>query len=191
VSFVLGKKVGMTRVFDSEGKAVAVSVISVVPTKVKRIINYRENLKSVQIEVSQNKKDAPKNKPANRYEFRIKKEEEYKVGQDINANNLLKTEFVDISGPSKGKGFTGVIKRYGFSRGPETHGSHHHRSTGSIGGAYPQRVIKGRKMPGRMGGTFTTVKNLKVFDVDKEQGIILVAGAIPGAKKSLIKVISK
>jgi len=106
-------------------------------------------------------------------------------------NNLLKTEFVDISGPSKGKGFTGVIKRYGFSRGPETHGSHHHRSTGSIGGAYPQRVIKGRKMPGRMGGTFTTVKNLKVFDVDKEQGIILVAGAIPGAKKSLIKVISK
>ncbi len=191
MSFVLGKKVGMTRVFDSEGKAVAVSVISVVSAKVSKVINYREDLKSVQIEVPQNKKNVSKNKPANRYEFRIKKEQEYKVGQNIDANNLDKTEFVDISGPSKGKGFTGVIKRHGFSRGPETHGSHHHRSTGSIGGAYPQRVVKGRKMPGRMGGTFTTVKNLKVFDVDCEQGLILVAGAVPGARKSLIKVMGK
>ncbi len=188
MSFVLGKKVGMTRVFDSEGKAVAVSVISVIPSKVKRIINYRDNLKSVQIEVTNLKKEPKKNKPATRVEFRIEKDDEYKIGQDIGASNLEKTEFVNVSGPSKGKGFTGVIKRHGFSRGPETHGSHHHRKPGSIGGAYPQRVVKGKKMPGRMGGSFSTVKNLKVIEVDKDQGVILIAGAIPGPKKSLVKI---
>ncbi len=191
MSFVLGKKVGMTRVFDSEGKAVAVSVISVIPSKVLKVINYQGDLKSVQIEIKKDKKNLKKNKPVKRVEFRISKDKEYKIGQDIDANNLDEIKFVSISGPSKGKGFSGVIKRYGFSKGPETHGSNHHRSTGSIGGAYPQRVVKGKKMPGRLGGSYSTTKNLKVVDVDKEEGVLLVAGAIPGPKKSLVKVYSE
>lgn len=182
MSFAIGKKVGMTRVFDSEGKAVAVSIVSVIPSKVSQVKNLDKNLKKVKLELMQG------GKTKKEIEFSARKEEEYKVGQDINAKSIEGKKFVNISGSSKGKGFAGVIKRHGFSRGPETHGSNHHRSPGAIGGAYPQRVVKGKKMPGRLGGNNSTVKNLKIVEVDSSEGYILIAGAIPGPKKSIVKI---
>lgn len=185
MSFIIGKKLGMTRVFDSEGKAVAVSIISVIPSKVSKIVDSKDDFKKIQVEIN------PKDKKLKKIEFKVGKGEEYKIGQDIDASSVEGKKFVNISGSTKGKGFAGVIKRHGFSRGPETHGSNHHRAPGAIGGAYPQRVVKGKKMPGRLGGNNSTIKNLKIVEVDKTEGIILIAGAVPGPKKSIVKVTAK
>jgi len=124
-------------------------------------------------------------------EFKIKDVEALKtlkLGDKINASVFQEGDKVIISGTSKGKGFAGVIKRYGFSRGPETHGSDHHRKPGSIGSMFPQRVIKGRKMPGHMGAERITVKGLKVVKVLPETNTLLIKGAIPGPKKGLIEI---
>jgi len=100
-------------------------------------------------------------------------------------------EAVDVTGISKGKGFSGVIKRHGFSRGPASHGSDHHREPGSIGSMFPQRVVKGRKLPGRMGRKTVTIRNLKVIKVDSSRNLLCVAGAVPGAKNELLLIRSK
>ncbi len=122
-------------------------------------------------------------------EFKPDKEKEYKLGETIDVSLFKEGELVKIAGISKGKGFQGGVKRWGFSGRDATHGvKHEHRTLGSVGSAYPQRVIKGRKMPGRTGGERKTVKNLKVVKVDPENNLLAVRGAVPGRKGALLEV---
>lgn len=126
-------------------------------------------------------------------EIRISEEDaqKHKVGEQYSVSVFSKGEKVNVSGTSKGKGFQGVIKRHGFSRGPESHGSDHHREPGSIGGGYPQRVLRGQKLPGRMGHSKVTVKNLVVEKIDPEEDVIYLRGAVPGPNKSTVLIVAE
>ena len=121
-------------------------------------------------------------------EFRVENAAEYQLGQELKADIFAVGDAVDVTGKSKGKGFQGPIKRHGQSRGPMAHGSKYHRRTGSLGAMGNNRVFIGHKLPGRMGGEKITVQNLEVVKVDAERNLILVKGAIPGAKKSLVTI---
>ncbi|MBI4777406.1 50S ribosomal protein L3 [Candidatus Desantisbacteria bacterium] len=198
---LLGRKIGMTQVFDAERRAIPVTVIKagpcvVIQKKTKNIDGYD----SIQVGF-EDKPERLVSKPMmghfktknispkrNLREFRILGEE-YNVG-DVLSVNLFKTgQFVNVIGTSKGKGFAGVIKRHGFSGGKDTHGSMFHRAPGSIGqSSQPSRTLKGTKLPGRMGNEQNTIKNLKVVMVDAEQGILLVKGAVPGPKGVLLTI---
>ena len=116
---------------------------------------------------------------------------EFKVGEKLEVSSFAVGDKVMVVGKSKGKGFAGAIKRHGFSSGPQTHGSGHHRRVGSIGSMFPQHVLKGQKMPGRMGNDRVTVKNLEILDVDPAHNIILISGAIPGSNGSEVMVSTK
>ena len=115
----------------------------------------------------------------------------YEIGQALSIEQFELNDKIQVEGVGKGKGFSGVIKRHGFHRGPKTHGSDHHRAVGSIGGGYPQRVVLGKKMPGRFGGHQVTIKNLTIASIDKDNNILAISGAIPGAKKTVIKIIGQ
>lgn len=199
---ILGKKIGMTRVFRENGESIPVSVLEVGPCyviQIKRI--EKEGYNAIQIGF-QPKKDKGLNKPllghfkaagkggsAFLQEIRIDDVDSFKLGQEINSEIFNVGDLVAVRGISKGKGFTGVVKRWGFSGGDTSHGSRSHRVPGSIGAsATPSRVMKGKKLPGRMGNTKITVKNLKVVDVVKEKNLILVKGSVPGSRGSLLEV---
>ncbi len=199
---ILGKKIGMTRVFRENGESIPVSVLEVGPcyvTQIKRI--EKEGYNAIQIGF-QPKKDKRLNKPllghfkaagkggsAFLQEIRIDDVDSFKLGQEINSEIFNVGDLVAVRGISKGKGFTGVVKRWGFSGGDTSHGSRSHRVPGSIGAsATPSRVMKGKKLPGRMGNKKITVKNLKVVDVVKEKNLILVKGSVPGSRGSLLEV---
>ena len=126
-------------------------------------------------------------------EFRVNESElgEIKPGEKLVVSTFAVGDKVKIIGKSKGKGFAGTIKRYGFHQGPKSHGSNQQRRVGSIGSAYPEHVLKGQKMPGRMGGDRTTVKNLEIIDIDPEKNVILVSGAIPGPRGAEVRIIMK
>ena len=113
---------------------------------------------------------------------------EYEVGQEVKVDIFAEGDVVDVTGISKGKGFQGVIKRHGQSRGPMAHGSRYHRRPGSMGPVAPNRVFKGKKLPGRMGGEQVTVQNLEIVKVDAERNLLLIKGNVPGARKALVKV---
>jgi len=184
MKFILGQKMGMTRVFDEDGRSFAVTMIKAMPARVSQIkTKEKDGYKAVQIEAY---KTGEKEKSIRKNEFRVENPGRYKVGQEITLKQFKKEELVSVQGVSKGKGFAGTIKRHGFHRGPESHGSNNVREPGSIGGGYPQRVVKGRKMPGHLGTDTITITNLKVIDLDKD--IMLIAGAIPGPRKGIIKV---
>lgn len=186
MKFILGEKLGMTRIFDSEGKHVAVSMIKAFPCVISTIKTVeKDGYSAVQIKATTPKGE--KEKTVKICEFRT--EGEFKVGDKINLDQFEIGDKATVTGTSKGKGFAGTIKRHGFHRGPVGHGGNNVREPGSIGAQQPQRVIKGRKMAGHMGHETITIKNLKVVDVDKD--IILVAGAIPGPRKTVLQVYSK
>lgn len=193
----IGTKVGMTRIFDADGKAVAVSVIKVEPNQVISIKDFRNDSKRVQIAALKTRK---LNKPETGH---LKKttEDKYRIIKEFTAENIkLKAgdkfgvkefnegDVVSATGISKGKGFSGVIKRHNFHRGPQTHGSDHHRKPGSIGSMFPQHVLKGQKMPGQMGSKKITVKNLKIVATDEKEELMLVSGAVPGNRKSVVYI---
>jgi len=191
VKFAITKKIGMTRVFNEEGNSLPVTLLSNVPIKVARIIEEAKNgYNAVLVEEITNDKKNKKRK-VNKYEFRLDAKSEITIADEIKLSDFQKGEKVEIVGTGKGKGFSGAIKRHGFSRGPTTHGSDHHRAVGSIGGGYPQRVVLGRKMPGRMGANQVTIKNLVVTDVSEDNSVIAIAGSIPGAKNSLVKIYAR
>jgi large subunit ribosomal protein L3 len=191
----LGKKIGMTQMFDDGGNMIPVTVIEASPCVVTQLKTVeKDGYKAVQVGHGKSKKI---NKPLkghlketnvkNLREFRINNPEELKVGQEIKLDVFNPGDIVSVSGVSIGKGFAGTVKRYNHARGPMTHGSKSHRIPGSIGaGTTPGRVFKGRKMPGRMGGQKVTVKNLKVVNVDAEKNVILIKGAVPGKKGNLL-----
>ena len=196
---ILGRKVGMTQIFTEAGEVVPVTVVEagpVVVTQVKTIENDGYNAVQVGFvdakEKSLNKPQKGHLAAANTLkkhlkEFRVESVDAYTVGQEIKADVFAAGEMIDVTGISKGKGFQGPIKRHGQSRGPESHGSRYHRRPGSMGAcSFPGRVFKNKKLAGHMGSVKVTVQNLEVVRVDAEKNFILVKGAIPGAKGSVV-----
>ncbi|SET57407.1 LSU ribosomal protein L3P [Natronincola peptidivorans] len=197
---LLGRKVGMTQIFNNEGLVIPVTVIEVEPNAVAQVKTVEtDGYNAVQVGYD-TLKEKNVNKPLKGHydkagipakrklkEFRTENAPEFTVGQEIKADLFQEGEKVDITGVSKGKGFQGVIKRHGQSRGPMSHGSRYHRRPGSMGAsAYPGRVFKGKKLPGHMGAVQVTVQNLEVVKVDTERNALLVKGAVPGPKKGLL-----
>ena len=196
---ILGRKIGMTQVFATNGKLVPVTVIEVEPNIVSQIkTKENDGYDAIQL-ASVDKKEKRSNKPetghlkkANTTPKRFLKElrgvdvSEYSLGQELKADIFSLGEMVDVTGTSKGKGTQGVIKRWNQSRGPMGHGSQYHRGVGSLGTMLPMRVLPGKKMPGHMGGEQVTVQNLEVIQIDLENNVILIKGNVPGPKKSLV-----
>ena len=195
---VIGRKVGMTSVFTPEGESVPVSVVEIQPNTVTALrTQERDGYSAVQLGAGNAKsltkprkgqlKDLPPVKNAR--EFRLDDVSEYEVGQTLDVSLFEEGEIVDVTGVSKGKGFAGTVKRHGFRRGPETHGSDSHRQPGSIGaGTYPGKVFKGTGMAGRMGNDRVTVKKLTVLRTDAERNLLLIKGPLPGARNALVVV---
>jgi large subunit ribosomal protein L3 len=196
---ILGRKLGMTQVFTKSGKLIPVTVIEVEPNVVTQIkTKENDGYEAIQLgfntkrEKLATKASVGITNKANTTPKRFFKEirgvdvNEYTLGQEIKADIFTEGEVVDITGTTKGKGFQGVIKRHGQSRGPMGHGSHYHRRPGSMGTMRPMRVFKGKKLPGHMGGLTVTIQNLEIISVDTENNVILVKGNVPGAKKSLV-----
>jgi large subunit ribosomal protein L3 len=200
---LIGRKVGMTQVFQDDGTMVAVSVLAIAPNTVTRLrTTERDGYTAVQLGTEPSKKlskpetgqlkTLPKAAQglATLREFRVESVDDYEVGQTVSIGDLFDAgDDVDVSGVSKGKGFAGHIKRHNFHRGPKTHGSDHHREPGSIGpGTTPGRVYRGMKMAGHMGDETVTIKKVRVVRTDPERNLLLVAGSLPGARGSLILV---
>lgn len=197
---ILGKKVGMTQIFDDTGEVTPVTVIEAGPCYVTQIkTKTKDGYEAVQLGFAEAKRlnrpqrgHLPKGVPDVRYlgELKVDDISVYEIGQKIDAGIFSVGDLVDVTGISKGKGFAGAMKRHGFSGGPATHGqSDRARAPGSIGAtSSPGRVFKGKRMPGHMGSQRTTVQNLKVAIVDPERNLLAVKGAVPGAKGGLVTV---
>jgi large subunit ribosomal protein L3 len=198
---VLGKKVGMTGVFSSQGKLIPVTVVKAGPCVVTQIkTRTTDGYDAVQLGFGDHKKKV--NKPLEGHlkksggqifdffrEFTVENPDNFRLGQAINVDIFKVGELVNVTGTSKGRGFSGVIKRHGFHGGKKTHGSHSHRIPGSIGcSAWPAKVIKGKKMPGQYGNKRKTVKNLEIVDLRPDENLILLKGAIPGSSLGIIEI---
>lgn len=199
---ILGKKVGMTQIFQEDGVVIPVTVLEVGPINIlqKKSVES-DGYEAVQVgyeELSEKKVNKPMKGhfekagvSAKRHvvEFRVESSDSYEIGQELKADVFAEGDKVDISGTSKGKGFQGSIKRHNQSRGPMSHGSKYHRGVGALSAAaYPGRVMKGRNLPGHMGNENVTVQNLEIVKVDAEKNYILVKGAVPGPKGGLVSV---
>ncbi len=200
---LIGRKVGVTQVFQGDGTMVAVSVLAIEPNTVTRLrTSERDGYTAIQLGADSGRKltkpeagqlkTLPKGAQAlgTIREFRVDDVDAYELGQTVALADLFaEGDLVDVTGVSKGKGFAGQIKRHNFHRGPKTHGSDHHRAPGSIGpGTTPGRVYKGLRMAGHMGDQRTTVKKLRVIRADTERNLLLVKGSLPGPRGSLILV---
>ena len=201
---LIGRKVGMTQVFQDDGTMVGVSVLAIQPNTVTRLRTPdRDGYTAVQLgaepqrrkltrPVAGQLKDLPKEagRPGTLREFRVDSVDDYTIGQTVALGDLFAAgDLVDVTGVSKGKGFAGHIKRHNFHRGPTSHGSDHHREPGSIGpGTTPGRVYRGLKMAGHMGDERVTVKKVRVVRTDPERSLLLVKGSLPGPRGSLILV---
>ena len=190
MSGILGKKIGMTRLVQDDGRVIPVTVVQCEPSEVAQVKTAdKDGYPAIVLGFSKLRKPTKTKKFRTLKEFKIKEDEQenYKKGDQVTLEALQETEEVKITAVSKGKGFQGVIKRHNFSRGPESHGSHHHREPGSIGAcAKPGRVHKGKKLPGRMGNAKVTLKKVKVAHVDTKNHTIALRGAIPGPNGGLV-----
>ena len=199
---IIGRKIGMTQIFDEKGNVIPVTVIEVGPCVVAQVKTVEtDGYNAVQLGFG-DVKDKHINKPeaghfakaklANKKhlrEFRLDSIEGIKVGDEVKADVFEAGEKIDVQGTSKGKGFQGVIKRHGQHRGPMGHGSMYHRRPGSMGAtSTPGRVFKGKKLPGHMGHVTVTIQNLDVVKVDMDKNVILVKGSVPGAKGAILKI---
>ena len=203
---ILGRKIGMTRVYDENGRSIPVTVIEAGPcTILQKKTVQKEGYNAIQLGFLE-KKESKLNKPEAGHfkrsggkgfyhvrEFRVENPESYEVGQQVTLTEMAAIgDMIDIAGKSKGRGFQGVIKRHGFRGGRATHVSDFHRAPGSIGcSAWPSRVLKGKKMPGRMGNETVTQKNLKIIDIRNDENVLLVRGTVPGAKNGLLNIFTK
>ncbi len=199
---IIGRKLGMTRIFQEDGTAVPVTVIEAGPcvvTQVRTTENdgygavqlgfERVRRKSLTMPVLGQYKKAGVTPRRKLTEFRVEDPGKYEVGQELRADVFEPGDVVDVTGWSKGRGFQGVIKRHGFSGGRKTHGSRSHRIPGSIGqSATPARVWKGRKLPGQMGNERVTLKRLSIVEVDGDKNLLLIKGAVPGAANGFVLV---
>ncbi|MEK4323304.1 50S ribosomal protein L3 [Bacillus sp. FSL K6-3221] len=198
---ILGRKIGMTQVFAENGDLIPVTVVEAAANVVlqKKTVDT-DGYEAIQIGFD-DKREKLSNKPEKGHvakaetapkrfvkELRGAELDAYEVGQEVKVDIFANGDIVDVTGTSKGKGFQGAIKRHGQSRGPMTHGSRYHRRPGSMGPVDPNRVFKGKLLPGRMGGEQITVQNLEIVKVDTERNLLLIKGNVPGAKKSLVTV---
>lgn len=198
---ILGRKIGMTQVFAENGNLIPVTVVEAAGN----VVLQKKSVESDGYEAIQvgfeDKREKLANKPEKGHvakananpkrfirEFRGVDLAGYEVGQEVKVDIFAAGDIVDVTGVSKGKGFQGSIKRHGQSRGPMAHGSRYHRRPGSMGPVAPNRVFKGKALPGRMGGEQVTVQNLEIIKVDAERNLLLIKGNVPGAKKSLVKI---
>jgi large subunit ribosomal protein L3 len=199
---IIGKKLGMTRYFLDEGRSIPVTIIKAGPCVViQKKTKEKDGYEAIQVGFEP-QKEKRVNKPMRghfkaageqcfRYlkEIKVENSEEFEIGQEIRADIFQNGDLILVSGKSKGRGFAGVVKRWGFAGGKDTHGCRSHRVPGSVGAsATPGRVMKGRKLPGRMGYQKNTVKNLTVVDVRPEIDVIAIKGAVPGSRDSLIEI---
>lgn len=198
---ILGKKIGMTQIFDAEGKLIPVTVVEAGPCiVVQQKDTENDGYQAVKVGYG-GIKEKNANKPHKgqfakagitplRYLREVKVDDlsKYPLGHEIKADVFRPGDMVDVTGVSKGKGTQGVIKRHNFSRGPMAHGSRHHRKPGSIGALGPNRVFKGKKLPGHMGNVVSSILNLGIVKVDVDKNVILVKGSIPGPKKSIVRI---
>ncbi|MFJ7973072.1 50S ribosomal protein L3 [Psychrobacillus sp. NPDC096389] len=198
---ILGRKIGMTQVFAENGDLIPVTVIEATPNVVlqKKTVET-DGYEAIQLGF-EDKREKLSNKPAKGHvakastapkrfirEFRGLDTANYEVGQEVNVESFVEGDVIDVTGVTKGKGFQGVIKRHGQSRGPMAHGSRYHRRPGSMGPVAPNRVFKQKKLPGQMGGHVVTIQNLHIVRVDAERNLLLVKGNVPGSRKSLVVV---
>ena len=203
---LLGKKVGMTRIYSELGEATPITVVEAGPCFVLQVKSEnKEGYNAIQVGFEK-KKASRVNKPVSGHckkagaegfyyikEFRVENPDDYTLGQEISIDAIFNIgDKVDVQGTSKGRGFQGVMKRHGFAGGGAGHGSGFHRAPGSIGcSAYPGKVMKGKKMPGRMGNDTIWRKNVVVLDIRANENLIILKGPVPGAKNSLLKIYSK
>jgi len=200
---LIGKKLGMTRIFDSDGLAIAVTVIEAGPCfVVQKKTGAKEGYNALQVGFERRSLGRCKKPEKGHFEkhgaksgfkyvreIRLAAEGEFAEGQEITVGQFAIGDFVDVIGTSKGRGFAGTVKRHKFHRGPMTHGSMNKRAPGSIGcSAYPSRVLPGKKLPGHMGAARVTQKNLEVVDVRPEDNLLLVKGAVPGPRQGLVLI---
>ena len=199
---LIGKKLGMTQIFDEQGKVIPVTVIEAGPCVVAQVKTVEtDGYNAIQLGFG-DVKESKINKPEKGHfakskltpkkhlrEFRLDSVENINVGDELKADTFTAGDQLDIQGTSKGKGFQGVIKRHGQSRGPMGHGSMYHRRPGSMGPtSTPGRVFKGKKLPGHMGSQTITIQNLEIVRVDLDKNVILVKGSVPGAKGAILKL---
>lgn len=199
---IIAKKVGMTQIFMEDGALVPVTVLQAGPCTVVQVKTVdNDGYSAIQIGF-EDKKEKHTTQPLQGHfqkagvtakrvlkEFRLENAETFEAGQEITADIFAVGDMIDVSGTSKGKGFQGNIKRHGQTRGPMAHGSKYHRRPGSMGQASsPSKVFKGKNLPGHMGAVKVTIQNLEVVRVDAEQNLILVKGAVPGPKKSILTI---
>lgn len=201
---MIGEKIGMTRIFSKDGLVIPVTVIKCGPCYVvQKRSQEKEGYRSLQLgygEIKEKKLNKPQlghlkkvEVPPLRFlaEFRFESVDGYQVGQTLKVDGFQVGDKVDVTGVSKGKGFQGVVRRYGYGGGPATHGSMFYREPGSIGGTDAERVFKGKGLPGRMGRDTVTVKNLEVVGINPERDLLLIKGAVPGPAGSRVLVRKK
>jgi large subunit ribosomal protein L3 len=203
IKAILGQKIGMTQIFDQNGQIIPVTVIQAGPCKISKVLTQAENgYTAIQMafgtvrEKSVNKPDAGQFKKSNlpaskwRREFRVTKSDGFAIGQELRADVFTPGDFVDVVGTSKGKGFAGAMKRHNFGGGPSTHGqSDRQRAPGSSGSnTYPGRVFKGKRFPGHLGQERVTIQHLEIVKVDPEQSLLMIRGAVPGTRESLVLI---
>jgi large subunit ribosomal protein L3 len=198
---ILGRKIGMTQLFEANGVVHPVTIIEAGPcVVVQKKHTATDGYEAIQVgfvDIKERKANKPmaghfaaaKVKPK-RYlrEFRVESADDYKLGQEIRADLFSAGDLIDVTGISRGRGFAGTIKKWNFNRGPMSHGSMYHRRVGSLGATDPARVFKGRKMPGRLGHERVTTLAVKVVKVDAERNLIMVRGSVPGANGGLVTV---
>lgn len=195
MKFILGQKLEMSQIFDANGDVLPVTVIEAGPCVVTQIkTEERDGYEAIQVGFKKIEKKKKIKKPQRKRPFRFLGEfkndiKDFKEKQKIDVSIFQEGEKVKISGISKGKGFAGAVKRWGFAGRGASHGvKHEARTLGSVGSSFPERVIKGKKMPGRMGSERVTVKNLKIVRIDPENNLLAVRGAVPGRKGTLLEI---
>lgn len=200
---LLGNKIGMTQIFDESGNIIPVTILKVGPCVVTQIkTKLKDGYDSIQIgygNVSNKLLNQPKLGHLQKSsiqplkylkEFKVREEEEFKIGQVLNVELFSPGQFINIKGKTIGKGFSGLQKRHNFSRGPMTHGSKNHRAPGSIGmGTTPGRVLPGKKMAGQLGNKTITIKKLKIIQINSEENILVIKGSVPGKSGNLLKIL--
>lgn len=200
---LLGNKIGMTQIFDESGNIIPVTILKVGPCVVTQVkTKSKDGYDSIQIgygSVSSKSLSQPKlghlqksNIQPLKYlkEFKVSEQDEFEIGQVLNVDAFSPGQFVNIKGKSIGKGFAGLQKRHNFRRGPMTHGSKNHRAPGSIGmGTTPGRVLPGKKMAGQLGNQTTTIKKLKVIQINSEENILVIKGSVPGKPGNLLSIV--
>lgn len=196
MKFILGLKLGMSQIFEEKGNVVPVTLIEAGPCQVTQVkTKDKDRYEAIQLGFKKIEKPKKIKKTMKGKEFRYLREqrtgnkEQFKIGDKIDVSIFQEGDIVKVSGISKGKGFQGGVKRWGFAGRGASHGvKHEARTLGSVGTSFPERVIKGKKMPGRMGSERVTVKSLKIVKIDKEHNILAVKGAVPGRKGTLLEI---